>query len=95
MTVETAWVLVRLRRNPAEAEYALAESGLPISKDPGLHFDDWSSLPMEEKERRHAWIRKHGQSPFQQLGISEQFLLQAGIKVTDWGSPPDGVGGGK
>ncbi|WP_213089830.1 hypothetical protein [Streptomyces umbrinus] len=87
MTIETAWILVRLRRNPAEADYALAQSRLSISKNPGLHFDDWASLPENEKERRDSWLRRHGRSPFQQLGISEQFLLRAGLRVTDWGPP--------
>lgn len=94
MTVETAWILVRLRRNPAEADYALAQSGLPVSANPGLHFDDWSSLPQDEKERRGSWLRRHGRSPFQQLGISEQFLIRAGLSVTDWGLPRNEVKGG-
>ncbi|GHH80966.1 hypothetical protein GCM10018793_37360 [Streptomyces sulfonofaciens] len=85
MTIETAWILVRLRRNPTEANYAIARSFLAVSENPGLKFDDWSSLPQEEKDRRCSWLRRHGRSPFQQLGISEHFLLQAGISVTDWG----------
>ncbi|MEY9994231.1 hypothetical protein ABIE67_006263 [Streptomyces sp. V4I8] len=87
MTIETAWILVRLRRNPAEADYALAQSNLTVSDNPGLHFDDWFTLPQDEKERRDSWLRRHGRSPFQQLGISEQFLIRAGLSVTDWGLP--------
>ncbi|MET7317657.1 MULTISPECIES: hypothetical protein [Streptomyces] len=86
--VETAWILVRLRKNPAEADYALARGRAVRSGTPGIHFDDWSSLPPREKERRSSWLRRHGRSPFQQLQISEQFLVLAGISVTDWGPPP-------
>lgn len=93
MTIETAWILVRLRRNPAEADYALAQSGLPISDNPGLHFDEWSSLSEDEKRRRNSWIKRHGRSPFQQLGISEHFLARAGLTVTDWALRPDGTDG--
>lgn len=87
MTIETAWILVRLRRNPAEADFAVTQGRSHASENPGLHFDDWTSLPEDEKDRRSSWTKKHGHSPFQQLGISERFLLQAGLSVTDWGPP--------
>ena len=93
MTIETAWILVRLRRNPAEADYALARSRLLISDNPGLRFDEWSSLTEEEKRRRNSWIKRYGRSPYQQLGISENFLARAGLTVTDWALPPDGPDG--
>lgn len=88
--VQTAWLLIRLRRNPAEAEYALAAGGLPKSANPGVHYDDWTSLPSEERNHRISWLARHGRSPFQQLEITEEFLIRAGIEVTDWGPIPTG-----
>lgn len=89
MDVQTAWVLVRLRRNPAEADYALSESALPVSADSGVRFDEWSTLPNSEIRRRGKWLARHGKSPFQLLEISSDFIVRAGIEVTDWGTPPD------
>jgi hypothetical protein len=88
--VQTAWILVRLRRNPAEAEYVLTESGLPKSPNPGVRYDDWDTLSHEERSRRRSWLARHGESPFQLLGITADFIVRAGIEVTDWGPPPDG-----
>lgn len=90
--LQTAWILVRLRRNPAEAEYALTVSGLPKSASPGIHYDDWNNLSPEERSRRRSWLARHGRSPFQQLGITADFLVRAGIEVTDWGPPPTDPG---
>ncbi|MEU3029062.1 hypothetical protein ACPCBC_05660 [Streptomyces incarnatus] len=98
MTIETAWILVRVRRNPAEAKYAVMRGLLNTDRNPGLHFDDWDLLTEDERRRRSSWIGRHGRSPFQQLGISKHFLLSAGLSVTDWGPPPrggsDGCSGG-
>lgn len=92
INVEIAWILVRLRRNPAEADYALSVSDLPISQNPGIHYDNWDSLSDHEKARRESWIARHGRSPFQQLGIEHDFLVRAGIEVIDWGQPPTASG---
>lgn len=93
MSVETAWILIRVRKVPAEAEYALLQGGLSCSRNPGVHFDEWSQLPEAEKRRRKAWLARKGKSPFRLLGVSHQFVLRAGIEVTDWGLPPDGIAG--
>lgn len=90
MTIETAWILVRVRRNPAEAKYAVMRGLLNTDKDAGLHFDDWDLLTKDERRRRSSWVERHGRSPFQRLGISEHFLLSTGLSVTDWGPPPRG-----
>lgn len=88
--IQTAWILVRLRRNPAEAEYVLIESGLPKSPNPGVRYDDWGTLSEKERSRRRSWLARHGKSPFQLLGITADFIVRAGIEVTDWGTTPDG-----
>lgn len=89
LDVSTAWVLVRARRNPAEAQYALIGSALARDPSPGVVYDDWNRLSPEERIRRSTWLARHGKSPFQLLGISNDFLIQAGIKVTDWGPPTE------
>ncbi|GHJ36019.1 hypothetical protein Sm713_16280 [Streptomyces sp. TS71-3] len=88
MTVEVAWLLIRLSKNPAEIGYILTHRKLHIEESSGLDLDDWSLLPEKEKRRRRIWLRKHGGSPFQQLGISGRVLSEVGLHVTDWGHPP-------
>lgn len=89
LDAETAWVLVRLRKNPAEADYALAASDLPRSSNPGVHYDRWESLSREERNRRTKWLERRGKSPFQLLDLSSHFLTIAGIAVVDWGLPEE------
>lgn len=87
---QTAWVLVRIRHDPAEAEYVLAQSDLPKSSNPGIHYDSWDNISPEEQSRRAAWLARHGKSPFQLLDMPHDFLVRAGIGVTDWGPSPTG-----
>lgn len=87
MTVEVAWLLMRLRKNPDEAAYVLGFSDIPKSTTPGVRFDRWPDQSDAEKKRRSVWLGAHNGSPFQSLRISSDLLEQAGIEITDWGSP--------
>ncbi len=87
-----AWVLVRLRRNPADMPYAAARGGAPGSRRPGVYFDDWRLLSAQEKSRRAAWLERYGASPFRLLRVETEALSRAGVHVTDWGPPTDASG---
>lgn len=67
-----AWVLVRLRRNPADMPYAAARGGAPGSRRPGVYFDDWRLLSAQEKSRRAAWLERYGASPFRLLRVETE-----------------------
>ncbi|MGA5215405.1 hypothetical protein ACPCAE_04905 [Streptomyces cinereoruber] len=55
----------------------------------GLHHDDWNLLTADERDRRNRWFMRHGRSPIGGLGLSDDLLVRAGLRVVDWGSPDD------
>lgn len=87
MTVEVAWILMRLRHSPDEAVYVTGASGIPKSPTPGVRFDKWANQSDREKKRRSTWLATHRKSPFQLLRVDSALLERAGIEVTDWGAP--------
>lgn len=81
---ETAWRLVRLATHPEDVHFAThrqiaaPESG-PIR---------WEELSSAERERRLAWIRRHGTTPLAALGLNPELLERARLNASDWDLPP-------
>ncbi|BBA98479.1 hypothetical protein RVR_4669 [Actinacidiphila reveromycinica] len=84
----TAWSLIALSHTPGEFDFvqqAAHEAG--ADSEAGVHHDDWNLLSPHERDRRSRWLLRKGQSPIEQLGLSHDVLVRAGISVTDWGRP--------
>ncbi|MGW7351655.1 hypothetical protein [Streptomyces sp. NPDC054784] len=88
----TAWALVTLSRSPNE--FAFVQQAAPEAGTTGrvgLHYDNWNTLTPREHTRRQRWLERHGKTPIQQLNIAEMQLVNAGLRVVDWGPSQDSV----
>jgi hypothetical protein len=89
---ETAWALVTLSRSPDEFAFVRqATHEARPARGAGLHHDDWSTLTARERARRQRWLKRHESTPIQQLDVDELQLVNAGLRVIDWGPPPGGA----
>ncbi|NED11787.1 hypothetical protein G3I33_09815 [Streptomyces sp. SID9124] len=88
----TAWALVTLSRSPDEFAFVrqAAHEADPLG-DVGLHHDDGDGLTARERTRRQRWLKRHGSTPIQQLNVDELQMVNAGLRVVDWGPAPDGA----
>ncbi|MFJ9718537.1 hypothetical protein ACIRPQ_21795 [Streptomyces sp. NPDC101213] len=84
----TAWALITLHNAPEETTLVRAWARENPSGPPGIHYDHWHELNAAEQQRRHRWLRRHGQSPIQLLRLDTSLIHSARIHVLDWGSPP-------
>ncbi|MBU6529582.1 hypothetical protein [Streptomyces mayonensis] len=86
---DTAWALVTLSRSPDEFAFVkqATREARPI-REAGFHYDDWNSLSTRERTRRQRWLKRHGSTPLQQLQVDELQLLNAGLRVVEWGPAP-------
>ncbi|MDP4511734.1 hypothetical protein [Nonomuraea turcica] len=54
----------------------------------GVVTDDWNAISDSEKWWRVVWLaREGGKTPIQLLGVSEQEIKAAGLRVIDWDVP--------
>lgn len=86
----TAWALITLSRSPDEfafVQQAIRETG--PTGDTGLYYDDGKTLSARERDRRQRWLERHGRTPIQKLEIHEVQLVNARLRVIDWGPSPD------
>ncbi|MFE2557919.1 hypothetical protein ACFXGT_18230 [Streptomyces sp. NPDC059352] len=85
-----AWALIALRDAPGEFDFVqLAAREAGDAERGGLHHDDWNLLTSIERDRRSRWFTRHGKSPIERLGLSDDLLARAGLRVVDWGRPGD------
>jgi hypothetical protein len=85
-----AWWLIALARDPLSLTLvrSVTAPGAGAAMTPGVVLDDWSALSSEEQARRHAWLDRHGATPLRRLGVPEEVIELAGLRVTEWELPP-------
>ncbi|MDP9607928.1 MULTISPECIES: hypothetical protein [Streptomyces] len=91
LSYTTAWALVTLANSPEEFAFVQQSAReTDPTVEAGLYFDDWKELSSQERDRRKRWLLRRGSSPVQQLGITEEAIKRAGMRVVDWGEPSGG-----
>lgn len=86
----TAWALIALCDAPDELSFVQQAAREAGGEDRGgLHHDDWNLLTADERDRRNRWFMRFGRSPIGRLGLSDDLLIRAGLRVVDWGRPDD------
>jgi len=88
-----AWCLVALAHDPADLPYVRAlvtrqrmrsSAVLP----PGVLLDVWAQLDTAEQRRRRTWLEKHRRTPLHRLGVPEELIELAGLRIIEWSLPP-------
>jgi hypothetical protein len=86
---DTAWALITLYTAPDEAALIRAWARENPGRPPGVHYDRWENLSEKERQRRRAWLRRHGHSPIQLLHLEAGLILSTGLYLLDWSLPPE------
>jgi hypothetical protein len=89
LSYEVAWCLVALAANVANLPYVRRRSRPVPGVPPGVMVDVWAQLDPAERQRRRAWLTRHGRTPLHLLGVPEEVIELAGLHVAEWALPPD------
>ncbi|WP_134655876.1 hypothetical protein [Streptomyces sp. H23] len=89
LSYETAWCLVALADDVGNLPYVRRRTRPVPSAPPGVMVDVWAQLNPAEQQRRRAWLTRHSRTPLHQLGVPEELIELAGLRVTEWALPPD------
>lgn len=87
MDYRTAWGLILLsaRKHPGGRFPWVGDEQAAAA---GVVTDDWNAISHSEKWWRVVWLaREGGKTPIQLLGVSEQDITAAGLRVIDWDVP--------
>jgi len=87
LSYDAAWALITLHTAPDETPLVRAWVRENPGRAPGIHYDSWEDLSKQEQQRRHRWLRRHGRSPVQLLGLEAGLILSSGLHILDWGPP--------
>lgn len=89
LSYEVAWCLVALADDPANLPYVRRRIHPALGVLPGVVVDVWTQIGLAEQERRRAWLIRHRRTPLHLLGVPEELIELAGLRVTEWSLPPD------
>ncbi|NEB75311.1 hypothetical protein G3I40_08710 [Streptomyces sp. SID14478] len=89
MTYEDAWCLIALADDVANLPYVRRRTRPVPGVPPGVMVDVWVQLDAAEQRRRQAFLARHNRTPLHLLGVPEELIELAGLRITEWALPPN------